>query len=260
MFRGVADSPWVGFEHFPRRCSTRSVLHPRVHQHDHHQRPEPDLRLPDADHPGADVQRGARATGFKKRRPDHRLSAALHFGGDRRRHRHQPVLAIDGRREPRPAQARLRADLLPDPSRNGSVRSSSAPKSGRRPASNRSSISRRSPASTRRSTNSRGRRRRFALADDVEDHSALILPTIIIMLIIRIGNLVEVGFEYIILLYQPSHLRDRRRHLDLHLPPVCRAPSTTWRPQPACSTRSSRSSSSSSANRISRKVSSTSLW
>lgn len=31
-----------------------------------------------------------------------------------------------------------------------------------------------------------------------------ILPTILIMLIIRIGNLVEVGFEYIILLYQPS--------------------------------------------------------
>lgn len=31
-----------------------------------------------------------------------------------------------------------------------------------------------------------------------------ILPTVIIMLIIRIGNLVEVGFEYIILLYQPS--------------------------------------------------------
>ncbi|UTW10423.1 ABC transporter permease [Marinobacterium rhizophilum] len=31
-----------------------------------------------------------------------------------------------------------------------------------------------------------------------------ILPTIIIMLIIRIGNLVEVGFEYIILLYQPA--------------------------------------------------------
>lgn len=31
-----------------------------------------------------------------------------------------------------------------------------------------------------------------------------ILPTIIIMLIIRIGNLVEVGFEYIILLYRPS--------------------------------------------------------
>lgn len=30
------------------------------------------------------------------------------------------------------------------------------------------------------------------------------LPTIIIMLIIRIGNLVEVGFEYIILLYQPA--------------------------------------------------------
>jgi len=31
-----------------------------------------------------------------------------------------------------------------------------------------------------------------------------ILPTIVIMLIIRVGNLVEVGFEYIILLYQPS--------------------------------------------------------
>lgn len=31
-----------------------------------------------------------------------------------------------------------------------------------------------------------------------------ILPTIVIMLIIRIGNLVEVGFEYIILLYRPS--------------------------------------------------------
>lgn len=31
-----------------------------------------------------------------------------------------------------------------------------------------------------------------------------ILPTVIIMLIIRIGNMVEVGFEYIILLYQPS--------------------------------------------------------
>lgn len=31
-----------------------------------------------------------------------------------------------------------------------------------------------------------------------------ILPTILIMLIIRIGNMVEVGFEYIILLYQPS--------------------------------------------------------
>ncbi len=31
-----------------------------------------------------------------------------------------------------------------------------------------------------------------------------ILPTIIIMLIIRIGNLLEVGFELIILLYQPS--------------------------------------------------------
>ncbi len=30
------------------------------------------------------------------------------------------------------------------------------------------------------------------------------LPTIIIMLIIRVGNLVEVGFEYIILLYQPA--------------------------------------------------------
>ncbi|EUB99131.1 ABC-type transporter, integral membrane subunit [Rhizobium sp. CF080] len=34
-----------------------------------------------------------------------------------------------------------------------------------------------------------------------------ILPTIIIMLIIRIGNLVEVGFEYIILLYQPATYR-----------------------------------------------------
>jgi putative aldouronate transport system permease protein len=31
-----------------------------------------------------------------------------------------------------------------------------------------------------------------------------ILPTIIIMLIIRIGNLLEVGFELIILLYQPA--------------------------------------------------------
>lgn len=31
-----------------------------------------------------------------------------------------------------------------------------------------------------------------------------ILPTIVIMLIIRIGNLLEVGFELIILLYQPS--------------------------------------------------------
>ena len=31
-----------------------------------------------------------------------------------------------------------------------------------------------------------------------------ILPTIIIMLIIRIGNLMEVGFELIILLYQPA--------------------------------------------------------
>ena len=31
-----------------------------------------------------------------------------------------------------------------------------------------------------------------------------ILPTILIMLIIKIGNMVEVGFEYIILLYQPS--------------------------------------------------------
>ena len=31
-----------------------------------------------------------------------------------------------------------------------------------------------------------------------------ILPTIIIMLIIRIGNLLEVSFEMIILLYQPA--------------------------------------------------------
>jgi putative aldouronate transport system permease protein len=31
-----------------------------------------------------------------------------------------------------------------------------------------------------------------------------ILPTILIMFIIRIGNVVEVGFEYIILLYQPT--------------------------------------------------------
>jgi putative aldouronate transport system permease protein len=31
-----------------------------------------------------------------------------------------------------------------------------------------------------------------------------IMPTIIIMLIIRIGNLLEVGFELIILLYQPA--------------------------------------------------------
>lgn len=31
-----------------------------------------------------------------------------------------------------------------------------------------------------------------------------ILPTVLVMLIIRIGNLVEVGFEYVILLYQPS--------------------------------------------------------
>lgn len=31
-----------------------------------------------------------------------------------------------------------------------------------------------------------------------------IIPTILIMLIIRIGNIVEVGFEYVILLYQPS--------------------------------------------------------
>ena len=30
-----------------------------------------------------------------------------------------------------------------------------------------------------------------------------IMPTIIIMLIIRIGNILEVGFELIILLYQP---------------------------------------------------------
>lgn len=34
-----------------------------------------------------------------------------------------------------------------------------------------------------------------------------ILPTIIIMLIIRIGNLMEVGFEMIILLYQPATYR-----------------------------------------------------
>ena len=31
-----------------------------------------------------------------------------------------------------------------------------------------------------------------------------ILPTILVMLIIRVGNLIEVGFEYIILLYQPA--------------------------------------------------------
>jgi putative aldouronate transport system permease protein len=31
-----------------------------------------------------------------------------------------------------------------------------------------------------------------------------ILPTVIVMLIIRVGNLIEVGFEYIILLYQPA--------------------------------------------------------
>ena len=31
-----------------------------------------------------------------------------------------------------------------------------------------------------------------------------ILPTIIIMLIIRIGNILEVSFEMIILLYQPA--------------------------------------------------------
>jgi putative aldouronate transport system permease protein len=31
-----------------------------------------------------------------------------------------------------------------------------------------------------------------------------ILPTVLIMLIIKIGNLLEVGFEMIILLYQPA--------------------------------------------------------
>jgi putative aldouronate transport system permease protein len=31
-----------------------------------------------------------------------------------------------------------------------------------------------------------------------------ILPTVVIMLIIRIGNMIEVGFEYIVLLYQPA--------------------------------------------------------
>jgi putative aldouronate transport system permease protein len=31
-----------------------------------------------------------------------------------------------------------------------------------------------------------------------------ILPTIVIMLIIRIGNMIDVGFEYVILLYQPA--------------------------------------------------------
>ena len=45
-----------------------------------------------------------------------------------------------------------------------------------------------------------------------------ILPTIMIMLIIRIGHLVEVGFEYIILLYRPSTFEAGRRRLDIHLP------------------------------------------
>jgi putative aldouronate transport system permease protein len=31
-----------------------------------------------------------------------------------------------------------------------------------------------------------------------------ILPVILVMLIIRVGNLIEVGFEYIVLLYQPA--------------------------------------------------------
>ena len=32
----------------------------------------------------------------------------------------------------------------------------------------------------------------------------MLLPTVLVLLIIRIGNMVEVGFEYIVLLYQPS--------------------------------------------------------
>lgn len=32
----------------------------------------------------------------------------------------------------------------------------------------------------------------------------LLLPTVLVMLLIRVGNLIEVGFEYIVLLYQPA--------------------------------------------------------
>ena len=46
-----------------------------------------------------------------------------------------------------------------------------------------------------------------------------IMPTIIIMLIIRIGNMLEVSFEMIILLYQPATYRDGGRGEHLHLSP-----------------------------------------
>ena len=39
------------------------------------------------------------------------------------------------------------------------------------------------------------------------------LPTIMILLILRIGQMMNVGFEKIILLYNPTHLRDGRRDL-----------------------------------------------
>ena len=31
-----------------------------------------------------------------------------------------------------------------------------------------------------------------------------LLPTVLVMLLIKVGNLIEVGFEYIVLLYQPA--------------------------------------------------------
>ena len=71
-----------------------------------------------------------------------------------------------------------------------------------------------------------------------------ILPTIVIMLIIRIGNLVEVGFEYIILLYRPSTYETADVVPPSSTAPACRAPNMTWPRPPDCSTPSSLSFSS----------------
>ena len=63
-----------------------------------------------------------------------------------------------------------------------------------------------------------------------------IVPTIAILLVIRLGNILEVGYEYIILLYQPSTYTTADVIAATSTAGACSTPVTTWPPRPESST------------------------
>ena len=122
----------------------------------------------------------------------------------------------------------------------GSGPSTSAPRSGRPSAGARSSTWPRSP----RIDENLYEAARIDGANRWQQtwHVTLpgIRPTMMTLLILNIGTFMAVGFEKVLLLYNPLTYSDRRRDLDVPLPGRRRAPAASATPPPsACSRRSS---------------------